>query len=186
MYLYFFPLIAAVLGWLFNLIFLNYLFRKILPAQAPAVAAAVGKYASGKILNTDRLAAAFTDPQKLAAVRPLIESHIDVFLKEKLKEKMPAIAMFIGEKTIDMMKKSLMEEIDQLLPDLLGSYAGSLGDKLDLEQILVRKINELPEGKLEALLHQHLKKEKKMFQLAGALSGFVIGLVLLLLALGAG
>lgn len=183
MYLYFFPLIAALLGWLLHFVFVNYLFSKVIPAKTPALAAAAGKYVSGNVLQLDKLSASLTDPEKLAALRPTIEHHIDIFLKEKLKEKMPAIAMFIGEKTIDMMKKSLMDEIDLLLPNLLGQYLGNIGDKLNVEKILAEKLAALPEGKVAALLQQHLKKEKRMFLLFGAASGFLIGLVLMVLTL---
>jgi uncharacterized membrane protein YheB (UPF0754 family) len=186
MYLYFFPLVAALIGWLCNFIFVNYLFSKLIPAKAPDLAAAAGRYVSSNLLQSDKLSASLTDPAKLAALRPVIEAHIDVFLKEKLKEKMPAIAMFIGEKTIDMMKKSLMEEIDLLLPNLLGQYLGNIGDKLNVEKILSEKLASLPEGHMEALLQQHLKKEKRQFLLLGALCGFIIGSVLVAVVLAAG
>jgi uncharacterized membrane protein YheB (UPF0754 family) len=183
MYLYFFPVIAALLGTLGNLTFVNYLFRKIIPAKTPTLAAAAGKYVSGNLLQLDKLTSGLADPEKLAALRPTIEHHIDVFLKEKLKEKMPAIAMFIGEKTIDMMKKSLMDEIDLLLPNLLGQYLGNIGDRINVEKILAAKLAALPEEKITALLQQHLKKEKRMFLLFGAVCGFLTGLVLMALAL---
>ncbi len=183
MYLYFFPFVAALLGWLLNLFFINYLFKKVIPAKAPVLAASAGKYVSGNILQIDKLTASLTDPEKLLALRPMIEHHIDVFLNEKLKEKMPAIAMFIGEKTIDMMKKSLMDEIDILLPNLLGQYLGNIGDKLNIEKIIAEKVAALPEEKVAALLQQHLKKEKVQFQLFGAAAGLLIGLVLMIFAL---
>ncbi|WP_118972411.1 hypothetical protein [Taibaiella koreensis] len=183
MYLYLFPVVAALMGWLANLLFVRYLFRKLIPAQAQVLAAAAGRYASSELLNADKLAARLTDPERLRALTPLIESHIDIFLKEKLKEKMPAIAMFIGDKTIEMMKKSLMDEIDLLLPNLLGRYMGSLGEQLDIEKALVKKLEALPEGKIEALLNQHLGREKRRFQLLGALTGLLTGLVLMGIAL---
>lgn len=180
MYLYFFPLLAAVTGWLLNLIFLNYLFGKIIPARIPALAHTAGRYASDKLLNMDVIAAKLTDPAGIADMRPFIEQHIDTFLKVKLKEKMPAIAMFVGEKTLDTMKASLMEEIDVLLPNLLQKYAGNLGEKINIESLLVARINELP---VAELLNTHLKKEKMRFQLFGALSGFIIGLLFVLVSL---
>lgn len=180
MYLYFFPVIAAVIGWLFNLTFINYLFGKVIPARMPAIAGKVGRYASDKVLNMDVITAKITDPANLTEMRPFIEQHIDVFLKVKLKEKMPAIAMFVGEKTLDSMKASLMDEIDVLLPNLLQKYAGNLGEKVNIESVLIAKINELP---VAELLNKNLKKEKMLFQLFGALSGFVIGLVLVLILL---
>ena len=181
MYLYFFPVIAAVIGWLFNLSFINYLFGKVIPSRMPAIAGKAGRYASDKVLNMDVIAAKITDPANLAEMRPFIENHIDTFLRVKLKEKMPAIAMFVGEKTLDTMKASLMDEIDVLLPNLLEKYAGNLGGKINIEQVLMAKINELP---VAELLNKNLKKEKMMFQLFGALSGFVIGLALVLLSIG--
>lgn len=144
----------------------------------PAIAGKAGRYASDKLLNMDVIAAKITDPANLMAMKPFIEQHIDTFLKVKLKEKMPAIAMFVGDKTLDSMKVSLMDEIDILLPNLLHKYAGNLGDQINIESILVAKMNELP---VAELLSKNLKREKALFQLFGALSGLLIGGVLLLL-----
>lgn len=146
----------------------------------PFLASAAGRYASDKVLNMDVIASKITDPDNLSEMRPFIENHIDTFLKVKLKEKMPAIAMFVGEKTLDTMKASLMDEIDVLLPSLLGKYAGNLGQKINIEAVLTNKLNELP---VAELLNNHLKREKMIFQLFGALCGLVIGLVFLLMSL---
>jgi uncharacterized membrane protein YheB (UPF0754 family) len=186
MILYCFPLIAAFVGWLFNLALIRYLFTKALPAKLPALGSQAGKYVSEKVFNIDQLASKLTDPQQLESVRPFIEGHIDHFLNEKLKEKMPAIAMFIGEKTIVMMKTALMEEIDSLLPGLLNQFIGNLSDKINIEKALTAKLNELPEEKITAILNENLKREKGLFQVFGALSGFVIGLILVLLVHFAG
>ena len=179
MFLYFFPLIAAVLGYLFNSLIITYLTRKVVPARLPALAGSAGKYA-GTLIDVDAIAGKAADPENLAALQPYIEQHIDIFLKEKLKEKMPAIAMFVGEKTMDMMKKGLMEEIELLLPNLLQRYMGSLKEKINVEAMVTAKIKELPPEKVDALLQNGLKKEWVMFKWAGALTGLVIGALLLL------
>ena len=181
MILYCFPLIAAFIGWIFNLILIQYLFKNALPAKLPALGNKAAGYVSEKIINIDGLAARLTDPQQLESVKPFIESHIDHFLNEKLKEKMPAIAMFIGEKTIVMMKAALMEEIDQLLPGLLNKFMGNLSESIDIKKTLTEKLNEIPEEKITALLNDNLKREKRLFQIFGAVSGFIIGLTLVML-----
>jgi uncharacterized membrane protein YheB (UPF0754 family) len=183
MYLFFFPFAAAFLGWFFHRLFTNYLFRKIIPAKVPQLATGAGEYVSDKLLNINMISAKITDPQNLEPLRPYIEQHIDVFLKEKLKEKMPAIAMFVGEKTIEMLKKGLMEEIDSLLPALLDKYAGNLAQQLDIAELVRRKIAELP---LASLLEKGARKEIALFHGFGALTGFVIGWVLVLLVVIAG
>ena len=177
MIIYCFPLLAAFIGWIFNFVLVQYLFNKSIPAKIPALGAFAGKYGSEKVFNMDDLSSKLTDPKQLEAVRPFIEGHIDHFLNEKLKEKMPAIAMFIGDKTIVMMKAALMEEIDSLLPGLLQQFMGNISDKINLEKLLTDKLNALPEAQITAILNESLKKEKQMFQIFGALSGFVIGLV---------
>lgn len=186
MYLYLFPLIAALSGWLLNHLLLRYFLGKVLPAKAPAWAAAAGNYVSGTVLSPGRLASGLSDPAKLETLKPVIEQHIDVFLKEKLKEKMPAIAMFIGEKTIEMMKKSLLEEIDLLLPELLGRYAATLGNSLDLGKLLRQKLEAMPATELDGMIRKHLERELRLFRWYGALGGLVTGSILLCLALLAG
>jgi uncharacterized membrane protein YheB (UPF0754 family) len=181
MILYCFPIIAAFIGWMFNLILIQYLFKNVLPAKLPALGSKAGKYVSDKVLNIDQLSTKLADPKQLEAVKPFIEGHIDHFLNEKLKEKMPAIAMFIGEKTIVMMKTALMEEIDSLLPGLLNQFVGNLSDTINIEKTLNAKLNELPEEKITAILNENLGREKALFQLFGALSGLVIGLILVIL-----
>lgn len=183
MYLYLLPLVAALLGWLSNYLLLRYILGKALPAKAPALAAQAGRYLSGKVLHMDTLAVTLADPAKLEEVKPLIEHHIDIFLKEKIKEKMPAVAMFIGEKTMDMMKRSLMDEIDVMLPELVGKYLGNLGDKLDIEKRVQERVQALPEGQIAALLRRHLGRERMLFSLYGALTGFVIGILMLAMVL---
>jgi uncharacterized membrane protein YheB (UPF0754 family) len=181
MILYCFPLIAAFIGWICNLILIQYLFKNVLPARLPMLGSKAGSYVSGKVLNVDQLASKLTDPKQLESVKPFIESHIDHFLNEKLKEKMPAIAMFIGEKTIVMMKAALMEEIDQLLPGLLNKFVGNLSESINIEKALNDKLKEIPEERISAILNEHLKREKCLFQVFGAVSGLVIGLILIML-----
>jgi len=184
--IYCFPLIAALIGWMFNLVLIQYLFKNVLPAKLPALGSKAGRYVSDKVFNADQLASKLTDPQQLEAVRPFIEGHIDHFLNEKLKEKMPTIAMFIGEKTIGMMKTALMEEIDALLPGLLHKFMGNLGDKLNIEKALTAKLSEIPEERITAILNDNLQKEKALFQVFGAVSGFIIGLIFIILVHFAG
>lgn len=182
MIIYCFPFLAAFIGWICNLVLVQQLFNKTIPEKVPALAALAGKYVSEKVLNMDDLSAKLTDPQQLEAVRPFIEGHIDHFLNEKLKEKMPAIAMFIGDKTIVMMKAALMEEIDSLLPGLLQQFVGNLSDKINIERLLAEQLNTLSEEKMAAVLNENLKKEKQLFQVYGALSGFIIGIVFVVLS----
>lgn len=181
MYLYFFPLIAACIGWLLHWILINYLFTRILPRRIPVVAERAGQL----LVTVDGLPNGLVGEdvvkKTIVDLTPVIENHIDIFLKEKLKEKMPAIAMFVGEKTIEMMKSSLMEEINMLLPELLKKFGSGMKENLDPGKLLPVMLSKIPEGRMEEILIQNTRKERRMLQAFGAVSGFIIGCVLLLL-----
>lgn len=180
MFLILFPLAAAILGYGINSLIVRYITRKAIPQRMPALARQAGAYAA-TLINTDELAAKLADPEKLKSLHPFIEQHIDVFLKEKLKEKMPAIAMFVGEKTIEMMKKGLMEEIELLLPNLLQQYMGSIKERLDIGAAVTKGLAGIAPERVDEVLHTGLAREWRLFKWAGAASGLLIGVVLLLL-----
>ncbi len=180
MFLFLFPLVAAILGYGINSLIVRYITRKAIPSRMPALAGQAGKYAA-TLVNTDELAIKLADPEKLKSLHPYIEQHIDIFLKEKLKEKMPAIAMFVGDRTIEMIKKGLMEEIELLLPNLLQQYMGSLKERLDIGAAVTKGLAGIPSERVDDLLHTGLSREWRLFKWAGAASGLIIGILLLVL-----
>jgi uncharacterized membrane protein YheB (UPF0754 family) len=108
---------------------------------------------------------------------PLIESHIDTFLKERLSEQLPMISMFIGEKTLSRLKTTFMQEIETLLPPVMKTYAGQLRTELDLESIIIEKVTHFSSDRLEDLLYQIMAKEFHFVEWVGAIIGLLIGLV---------
>ncbi len=180
MYLYFFPLIAACIGWLLHLAFLNLLLSKVLPPRIPVYIESLAHVFAGQDLAPKLLEGQKAE-QVTNELLPFVEGHIDIFLREKLKEKMPAIAMFIGDKTIGMMKSSLMDEIQLLLPELLQKAGKSLSEKMTPEKIVRNLADKIPADQVGRLLVRHTRKEQRIIQLFGAVSGFLVGCVLLLL-----
>ena len=108
---------------------------------------------------------------------PMIEDHIDDFLRNRLSNEMPVISMFIGDKTINKLKASFMKEIELLFPQVMKQYAGNLKNELDLEQIVITKVAGFSSDKLEEVLYQIMSKEFRFVEIIGAVIGFIIGLV---------
>ena len=104
-----------------------------------------------------------------------IEAHIDDFLRNKLKDEMPVISMFIGDKTIGNLKTMFMKEIETLLPIVMKQYAANLKTELDLEQIVITKVAAFSSDKLEEVLYQIMSKEFRFVEIIGAVIGFLIG-----------
>ncbi|MEZ5034565.1 MAG: DUF445 family protein [Chitinophagaceae bacterium] len=106
---------------------------------------------------------------------PIIENHVDDFLRNRLKDEMPVISMFIGDKTIENLKALFMQEIQTLLPVVMKQYAANLKTELDLEQIVITKVSAFSTDKLEEILFQIMSKEFRFIEIIGAIIGFLIG-----------
>ncbi|MBK6826354.1 MAG: DUF445 family protein [Chitinophagaceae bacterium] len=108
-------------------------------------------------------------------IMPMLESHIDHFLRVKLSDEMPVISMFIGDKTIQKMKSAFMQEIETLFPKVMKQYAVNLKDELDIESIVTAKVAAFSSDKLEDILYQIMSKEFRFVEIIGAVIGFLIG-----------
>jgi uncharacterized membrane protein YheB (UPF0754 family) len=129
------------------------------------------------LLSFSDISSKLTSPENLDRLSPYIEEHIDHFLRVKLKESMPMISMFIGDKTIAQLKAVFLEELRLLFPVIMEKYMGTLKEQLDLEKIVVAKVSAFSSDKLEQILYQIMAKEFRFVELIGAILGFLIGLV---------
>lgn len=197
-WLIFFPVISAFIGWITNWVAIKMLFHPRLPTKILGInfqgifpkrqrqfAEKLGKLVSTELLSFGDIEEKITSPGNLSKIMPVLEAHIDEFLRVKLAEKIPMIGMFVGEQTIGMMKEVLLDELNQIIPVMMKSYMGSLQSELDLEQIVVEKVSSFSTDKLEQILNQIMSKEFVFIEIVGAVLGFAIGLLQVIITLAA-
>ncbi len=169
------PLFTAFTGWFVTWLLIRILFRNVLPKRWSRITEFAVSQVNDQLLSLDGIEEKISDPKNLEKIMPMIESHIDLFLRERLGKEIPMINMFIGDKTINKLKTALMNEIESLFPKVMKEYATNLRSDLELENIVRKKINEFSPQKLEQLFRLHLSKELRMAGIAGALIGLIIG-----------
>ena len=190
------PVISAFIHWLTIWMALKLLFhprkpRKFLgltlhgvfPKRQQQIAESLGKIVGQELLSFGDIEKTITNPENVQKILPLAEEHIDHFLRTKLKESMPLISMFIGDKTIVQLKTVFMKELEELFPTIMKNYVSNLKNDLDLERIVVEKIADFSSDKLEQMLNQILTKEFRFVEVIGAALGFFIGLLQIFLTL---
>ena len=170
------PLVGALIGWLVNLALVKWLLYSVVPKRLPALAAQLGVLATKEFLAFD-IEKKISDPSNLEKAMPVIESHVDNFLRNKLKEQMPMVSMFIGDKTIQTIKAVFIKELETLFPEIMNQFAGNMKSKLNISKTVADKILSISPGALE----QKMKKELRLLQLAGAVSGLLIGIAQVLI-----
>jgi uncharacterized membrane protein YheB (UPF0754 family) len=158
-------------------------FHGIFPKRQQQFAIKLGSLVANELLHFDEIAKQLKDPSQLKKLSPVIEEHLDVFLKVKLKEKMPIIATFVGDSTLLKIKEGMMEEIEALLPRIINQYTDDLSQKIDIERIVTEKVSNFSSDKLEEILVAIMSKEFRFVEIIGGVLGFVIGLVQVLLTL---
>lgn len=182
------PVISAFIGWVTNWVaikmlfhprepkrFLGITFQGIFPKRQQQFAEKLGVLVSAELLSFADIESKISNPDNLKKIMPMIENHVDDFLRTRLSQEMPVISMFIGDKTIDKLKGSFMKEIEVLFPKVMKEYASNLKTELDIEQIVVQKVASFSSDKLENVLYQIMAKEFRFVEIIGAVLGFLIG-----------
>ncbi len=190
------PVISGFIGWFTNWVAVKMLFHPRLPKRILGItfhgifpkrqrqfAQQLGRTVAGELLHFRDIAAQMSDPAAIKALMPGIEAHIDGFLNERIKEKIPVLAMFLSDGVTAMVKTGLMEEIEVMLPKVIAEYAGSLEKKVDIERMVTEKVAAFSSDKLEALLLSVMSKELRFVEWIGGVLGFIIGLLQLGLTL---
>ena len=57
------------------------------------------------------------------AMQPLMEEKLDFFFNHTIKDKLPMMSMFIGEKTVAQLKSVFLEELANIFPQMIGQFA---------------------------------------------------------------
>lgn len=192
--LIFIPIISAFIGWFTNWIAIKMLFHPrlpkkffgitfhgIFPKRQKQFAEKLGKLVSQELLSFTDIEQKITNPENIQKLMPMVDSHIDNFLRVKLPQEMPMIAMFIGDKTISQLKTVFTNELEILFPQLMNSYMGNLKTELDLEKIVTEKVSGFSSDKLEDILNAIMSKEFRFVEVIGAVLGFLIGLIQILI-----
>ena len=161
---------------------LGFRVQGLIPAKQSQLAQSIGRIA-GKEFSFEGISAKISNPENLSNIYPMVEEHIDTFLREKLVASMPMIAMFIGDKTIAQFKGIFMDEIKILLPNILQNYVGNLQTQFDPEKIIVEKLGSFPLDRLEMMVKTSVGKKLRKIELLSLAAGFVIGIILLLVVI---
>lgn len=195
-WLWLIPIISAFIGWFTNWIAIKMLFhprepKKILgitfhgifPKRQKQFALHLGKLVNDELISFKEIEEKITKKENVDKLMPLVDEHIESFLKHKLTATMPMLSMFIGDKTIQQLKGVFMQELETLFPELMKNYMTNLQKDLDFEKIVEQKVSAFSSDKLEDILNKIMSKEFRFVEIIGAVLGFVIGLLQIAISL---
>jgi len=154
----------------------GYKYQGIVPKNQMKIAEMLGRLSS-ELLPFDDIEQRITSSENLDRLRPEIEKHIDQFLNKKLRDVFPILSKFIGEKTTIQLKQSYMNELETMFPTLMHQYMIQLKGSIDLEKIVVNKVQAFSTEKLQLIVKELTKKEFQFLKITGAVFGILIGII---------
>lgn len=195
MTIYLLPFIAAFIGWFTNWIAIKMLFHPrlpynflgitiqgIFPKRQAQFAQKLGELVARELISFDEIKTKINQPATIQKALPFIESHIDQFIKTKLKEEMPLLSMFVTDKSLEGIKTSMVKEIELIFPMIMEKLTQGVQDEFNIEKIVTDKVKGFSSDKLEEILNAIMSKEFRFVEIVGAVLGFIIGVIQIFLA----
>ena len=186
--LFFIPLFCSLAAWLANKMLVSMIFHPvktknlfglhlqgIFPQKQEAIALQLGTLAGRAFQSLGSLDQKINDPAALQKVMPTIEAHVDNFLRVRLKEEIPMISMFVGDKTIASFKKVFMQEIETLFPEVIRQFTGNLQQDFNIEKLVSERVRSMSPELLEQTIKRAGANEFRMAGFVSALIGLIIG-----------
>ena len=155
------PIMTAIFGWMVAWLFVKALFLNWKGGISQSISS----------LNFEQLITSEASLKQFDLLLPTLDKHLDYFFNNKLTQKMPMIAMFIGNKTIDQLKEVFIEELKLMFPELVQKLLK--GSVKELESAFQEKWKK----KLEIVLFKATYK----LRIAAFILGFIWGILLFLL-----
>lgn len=185
------PIIAAIIGWGTNVIAIRMLFWPrvpinilgwqllgVLPKRKVYIAKSIGEILNEDLLPTDELIAAVNTPETRKRVTDLITSN----LSAKIQRFLPRFIMeHADDKIRHLLGEMVGQEIESLFNQLGSGFSQELKEKKLLGNLVEEKIKSFDFLQLEKLILKVVKNELRHIELFGAVLGFTIGLVQVLL-----
>ena len=195
--IYTLPFIAALVGWFTNFIAVKMLFypkkpvnilglfsvQGIFPKNQHQVAEKIGKMVADELLSSEDLREKLNNPENILSIKEMVQAKIDYYLNVTFPKNYPITAAIVGEKRKTKFKDQVMLEVNESVPAVIDSYMENIEERFNVEQIIKDKVAQLPSEKLEELIMNLLKKEFKFIEYIGAVIGFIIGWIQVLIVL---
>lgn len=181
--------IGALIGWITNYIAIKLLFRPFEPVMIPLlniklqglipkrkneIAKSIGTTIQEELLSIEEIIEQFISNQDQSALIEIIKNKINRVLEERLPGILPASLKSAIKRYID---EVIEQEATDLINASVENMIHSASEKINLAEMVEKRINRFPMDKLEEMVLRTAKRELKHIEVLGGVLGFIIGLV---------
>lgn len=181
-------IVGGIIGWVTNILAIKLMFRPINPIKIPLlnieilglipkrkkeIAKSIGEVVSNDLLSTDDLLNNALDDESKNKITELIKSKARNIANEKLDFIPAPFRMMASPYIDDIINKEIGGAVENISEDIITMAK----NKINIQQIVEEKVNELDLLELEEIIISVSKKELKHIEILGLVLGGIIGLI---------
>jgi len=183
------PVIAALIGYITNYIavrmlfrphkparFLGITFQGLVPRRQKEIAASLGSMIERDLFSQADIHAALSGSETAEEATAFMSEQIDAFA-QKIGAQNPMVGMFLQGPLLDQIKQTLAGQMTQRFPEFMERVVTRVEHRLDVSEIVARKIEGFDLSKLESLIYEISARELRTIEILGGVLGFLVGLV---------
>ena len=188
--LFLIPIISAAIGWITNKIavwllfnpknptkLLFWTFQGVFPKRQQAIAQRIGDLVADELLSSHSIKEQVFTDENLSGIVNFVLLKVDNYLATEFKEDHWFLSLFVGDGTKIKMKSELEGKLYESLDDISDNFHDYVENKVNIRKLVADRINSLDSDQVNNLMNQILKSELGFIELTGAILGFIIGLI---------
>lgn len=180
--------IGGLIGYITNVVAIKLIFRPIVPFKIPIlnieiiglipkrraeIAKNIGEIIQNEFVSMDEiLANIITEEDKDSVVR-YMKARVQLLINEKMSFIPGAIKNIVNGYIEDAIEEEVKQSIDDLSEDIIKKASG----RINIQEMVETKVNELDLHELEEIILKVSKQELKHIEQLGLLLGFCIGII---------
>ena len=180
------PVVGGVIGWITNYVAIKLLFRPhvpfrflgiqvqgVIPKRRKEIARSMAKTIEKELLSSHDLAKALSGLEWEKEIEQTVEEAVEHRFSSKYL-KLPLVGL-VSDNLKGQIKLILTKEIISHLDRKKDKLAAKVKDSIDVQELLVNRIDKLYLKNFERLLTDFIARELKHLEYLGGVMGFLIG-----------
>jgi len=188
------PILAALIGWITNYLAIKMLFhphqpKKLLgmtfqgvfPKRQAQIAEKLGDLVANELFSMKDVAQKIEDLSTQPEAMEEVGQRIEKTIRGKLISAFPMLSMFLSDEMIEKVTNLFKGELEDFLRVSAQGLAVKMEESVDIQALVREKVQAFSSNKIEELLLGFMKQEFRFIEKIGAVLGFFIGCIQVLL-----
>ena len=141
----------------------------------------IGKLVADDLLSMKDIEEILNQPDNVSQINKTIEDKLEFYLANTFPEKYPMLSFFVGDKSRGKIKEAMMVEMETMGPEVMQQAFVNLESSLDIEQFIKERVSKFSTTQIEKLIQGILATEFAFIEWVGAIVGFIVGVVQVLI-----